>query len=63
MKNYDLRILSTFLEKEKSEEELVNCNARCFGRYVIKISYNTATFITSEPFKQEVSRILELKGS
>lgn len=63
MQHHDLRILYTFLEKEKREDKLANYNEYCMIRYLIKKSDATATFFTSEPFEPEVTLIPKLKVS
>jgi hypothetical protein len=55
--NHPLRILLTFLENEKKKEESNDYNESCFVGFVIKLSYDKVTIITSEAFKLAVGGI------
>ena len=57
MQNNPLRILLTFLENEKKKEESANYKESNFVGYAIKVTYDTVTVITSEPFKLAVGGV------
>ena len=57
MQNDPLRILVKFLENEKKKEESANYKESNFVGYAIKVTYDTVTVITSEPFKLAVGGV------
>ena len=57
MQNHPLRILLSFLENEKKKEESANYKESNFVGYAIKVTYDTVTVITSEPFKLAVGGV------
>jgi hypothetical protein len=57
MQNHPLRILLTFLENEKKKKESASYKESNFVGYAIKVTYDTVTVITSEPFKLAVGGV------
>ena len=57
MQNHPLRVLQKFLEEEKAKEQAKKYNEMCFVGYVLDISYDTVTIITSDPFKIAVGGV------
>jgi len=57
MQNHPLRILQTFLEQEKANEQAKKYNDMRFVGYVLDIGYDTVTIITSDPYKIAVGGI------
>src|SRR5436305_7943407 len=57
MQNHPLRALEIFLEQEKANEQAKKYDLMRFVGYVLEIGYDTATIITSDPFKIAVGGI------
>lgn len=57
MQNHPLRALQTFLDQEQAYEQAKSYNNMRFVGYVLDISYDTMTIITSDPFKINVGGI------
>jgi len=57
MQTHPLRVLQKFLEEEKAKEQAKKYNEMCFVGYVLDISYDTVTIITSDPFKIAVGGV------
>jgi hypothetical protein len=57
MQNHPLRILELFLDRERANEQAKKYNDWRFVGYVLDISYDTVTIITSDPFKIAVGGI------
>ncbi len=57
MQNHPLRVLQTFLETEKANEDAKNYSDMRFVGYVLEIGFDTVTMITSDPFKIAVGGI------
>jgi len=57
MQDHPLRILQTFLESEKANEQAKKYGDMRFVGYVLEIGYDTVTIITSDPFKIAVGGI------
>jgi len=57
MQNHPLRILETFLDKEKAVEQAKRYEDMRFVGYVLDIGYDTITIITSDPYKMNVGGI------
>lgn len=57
MQNHPLRVLETFLEQEKANEQAKRYDDWRFVGYVLEIGYDTITIITSDPFKIAVGGI------
>ena len=57
MQNHPLRVLESFLEKEKANEVAKNYDNLKFVGYVLDIGYDTVTIITSDPYKIAVGGV------
>ncbi|MEN6500087.1 MAG: DUF87 domain-containing protein [Rectinema sp.] len=57
MQNHPLRVLQTFLEREKANEQAKKYDDMRFVGYVLDIGFNTVTIITSDPFKIAVGGV------
>ena len=57
MQDHPLRILQTFLESEKANEQAKKYGDMRFVGYVLEIGYDTVTIITSDPFKIAVGGV------
>jgi len=57
MQDHPLRILQEFLEQEKRFEQAKEYDKMRFVGYVLEISYDTVTIITSDPFKLAVGGV------
>ncbi|MCK4733921.1 MAG: DUF87 domain-containing protein [Methanophagales archaeon] len=57
MQNHPLRVLQTFLEQEKINEQAKKYEDMHFVGYILEIGYNTVTIITSDPFKIAVGGV------
>jgi DNA helicase HerA-like ATPase len=57
MQEHPLRILQEFLEQEKRFEQAKEYDKMRFVGYVLEISYDTVTIITSDPFKLAVGGV------
>jgi hypothetical protein len=57
MQNHPLRVLQTFLEREKANEQAKKYDDMRFVGYVLEIGYDTVTIITSDPFKIAVGGV------
>ena len=57
MQNHPLRILQTFLNREKATEQAKKYEDMRFVGYVLEIGYDTLTIITSDPFKLAVGGV------
>jgi hypothetical protein len=57
MQNHPLRILESFLDKEKTNEVAKNYDNLRFVGYVLDIGYDTVTIITSDPYKIAVGGV------
>jgi hypothetical protein len=57
MQNHPLRVLELFLERERANEQGKKYSEWRFVGYVLEISYDTVTIITSDPFKIAVGGI------
>ncbi|MGC1132126.1 MAG: DUF87 domain-containing protein [Nitrososphaeraceae archaeon] len=57
MQNHPLRVLQTFLEHEKANEQSRKLNDWRFVGYVLEIGFDTVTVITSDPYKIAVGGV------
>lgn len=57
MQNHPLRVLQTFLEREKANELAKKYDDMRFVGYVLEIGYDTVKIITSDPFKIAVGGV------
>ena len=57
MQNHPLRVLETFLDKEKAYEIAKEYGKMRFVGYVLEIGFDTVTMITSDPFKIAVGGV------
>lgn len=57
MQNHPLRVLEDFLKQEDANEQAKKYNEMRFVGYVLDISYDTITIITSDPFKIAVGGV------
>ena len=57
MQNHPLRVLQTFLECEKANEQAKKYDDMRFVGYVLDIGFDTVTIITSDPFKIAVGGV------
>ncbi len=57
MQDHPLRALMTFLEQEQANEQAKKYGEMRFVGYVLDIGYDTATIITSDPFKIAVGGV------
>jgi DNA helicase HerA-like ATPase len=57
MRNHPLRVLEAFLERQKANEQAKKYDEWRFVGYVLEISYDQVTIITSDPFKIAVGGI------
>ena len=57
MQDHPLRVLQTFLEQERANEEAKKYGDMRFVGYVLEIGYDTVTIITSDPFKIAVGGV------
>src|SRR2546430_9394145 len=57
MQHHPLRVLETFLEQEQANEQAQKYEEMRFVGYVLDIGYETATIITSDPFKIAVGGV------
>ena len=57
MQNHPLRVLQTFLEREKANEQAKKYDDMRFVGYVLDIGFDTVTIITSDPFKIAVGGV------
>src|SRR5260221_4142670 len=57
MQQHPLRVLETFLERERASEQAQKYEEMRFVGYVLDIGYETITIITSDPFKIAVGGI------
>lgn len=57
MQSHPLRVLQTFLEQEKANEQAKKYDDMRFVGYVLEIGYDTVTIITSDPFKIAVGGV------
>lgn len=57
MQNHPLRVLQTFLDQEKANEQAKKYDDMRFVGYVLEIGYDTVTIITSDPFKIAVGGV------
>jgi len=57
MQNHPLRVLQTFLEREKANEQAKKYDDMRFVGYVLDIGFDTVTVITSDPFKLAVGGV------
>jgi hypothetical protein len=57
MQNHPLRIVETFLNKEKMIEQAKNYEEMRFVGYALDIGYEVVTIITSDPFKMAVGGV------
>ncbi len=57
MQHHPLRALEVFLEQEQANEQAKNYESLRFVGYVLEIGYETATIITSDPFKLAVGGV------
>jgi len=57
MQNHPLRVLQTFLEHEKANEQAKKYDDMRFVGYVLDIGFDTVTIITSDPFKIAVGGV------
>src|SRR5258707_12250156 len=57
MHHHPLRVLETFLERERASEQAQKYEEMRFVGYVLDIGYETITIITSDPFKIAVGGI------
>jgi len=57
MQNHPLRVLQTFLEREKDNEQAKKYGDMRFVGYVLDITFDTVTIITSDPFKIAVGGV------
>jgi len=57
MQNHPLRVLKTFLEREKAKEQAKKYDDMRFVGYVLDIGFDTVTIITSDPFKIAVGGV------
>jgi hypothetical protein len=57
MQNHPIRILETFLDKEKATEQAKRYDDMRFIGYILDIGYDTITIITSDPYKMNVGGI------
>jgi hypothetical protein len=57
MQDHPLRILQTFLEREKANELAKKYGDMRFVGYVLDIGYDTVTIITSDPYKLAVGGV------
>jgi DNA helicase HerA-like ATPase len=57
MQDHPLRILQEFLKQEKRFEQAKEYDKMRFVGYVLEISYDTVTIITSDPFKLAVGGV------
>jgi DNA helicase HerA-like ATPase len=57
MQNHPLRVLQTFLEQEKVNEQATKYEDMRFVGYVLEIGYDTVTIITSDPYKIAVGGV------
>jgi hypothetical protein len=57
MQNHPLRVLQTFLEREKANEQAKKYDDMQFVGYVLDIGFDTVAIITSDPFKIAVGGV------
>jgi len=57
LQNHPLRVLQSFLEREKANEQAKKYEDMRFVGYVLEIGYDTVTIITSDPFKIAVGGV------
>ena len=57
MQNHPLRVLQTFLEREKANEQAKKYDDMRFVGYVLDIGFDSVTIITSDPFKIAVGGV------
>lgn len=57
MQNHPLRVLQTFLEEEKANEQAKKYGDMRFVGYVLEIGYDAVTIITSDPYKIAVGGV------
>jgi DNA helicase HerA-like ATPase len=57
MQNHPLRVLQTFLEHEKANEQARKLSDWRFVGYVLEIGFDTVTVITSDPYKIAVGGV------
>lgn len=57
LQNHPLRVLQTFLEREKANEHAKKYDDMRFVGYVLEIGYDTVTIITSDPYKIAVGGV------
>lgn len=57
MQNHPLRVLQTFLEQERTNEQAKKYEDMRFVGYVLELGYDTVTIITSDPFKIAVGGV------
>jgi hypothetical protein len=57
LQNHPLRVLETFLETDQANYEAKKYDDLRFVGYVLDISYNVVTIITSDPFKTRVGGV------
>lgn len=57
MQHHPLRVLETFLERERANEQAQKYEEMRFVGYILDIGYETITIITSDPFKIAVGGI------
>jgi hypothetical protein len=57
LQNHPLRVLQTFLERERANEQAKKYDDMRFVGYVLEIGYDTVTIITSDPFKIAVGGV------
>jgi len=57
MQNHPLRILQTFLEREEDNKQAKKYDDMRFVGYVLDITFDTVTIITSDPFKIAVGGV------
>lgn len=57
MQNHPLRVLQTFLEHEKANEQSRKLSDWRFVGYVLEIGFDTVTIITSDPYKIAVGGV------
>jgi DNA helicase HerA-like ATPase len=57
MQNHPLRVLQTFLEREKANEQARKLSDWRFVGYVLEIGFDTVTVITSDPYKIAVGGV------
>jgi DNA helicase HerA-like ATPase len=57
MQSHPLRVLQTFLEQEKANEQATKYEDMRFVGYVLEIGYDTVTIITSDPYKIAVGGV------